>query len=457
MTRDDQRPTRASTETTTQASPASFPASPVGGVVDDAGSGLRVTSAWLSAALHVLTVALVAVLVLNAPDGTLPGPAGTAAVLGVAALFALTYVVGVWPAGSLPRGRRGWWWAAVLTLEWLVLLTLSVEAIYLVFALFFIYMHVLGAIRGTAAVVLTTVVAVVAFGMHRGFDSAGAVGPALGAGVAIVIGLGYDALTREVARRQRLIDELTQTRDQLAAVERAAGVVAERERLAREIHDTVSQSLSSIVMLLHVAQREGTDTDKGRERVEQARLAAGDALAETRSFIHALAPPSLRTGGIADALQRLGATTQQTAGLQVQVDVSGYAGALPTPVEAALLRIAQSAVANVTQHAQATRVDLTLSRLDDEVILDVVDDGVGFDPSLLGHPSPTDRPSFGLLAMQDRAAALGGRLVVESGHGHGTSIAASFTVDPRDRPNSSSTRREVSPAAGHEVDPGVSR
>ncbi|WP_158630652.1 histidine kinase [Nocardioides daphniae] len=156
-----------------------------------------------------------------------------------------------------------------------MLLTLSADATYLVFALFFIYMHLLGTTRGVAAVILAAVVAVIAFGIHRGFDAAGVVGPALGAGVAVVIGLGYDALTRDVTRRQALIDELTHTRDQLAAVEREAGVVAERERLAREIHDTVSQSLSSIVMLLHVAQREGTDTDKGRERVEQARVAAG--------------------------------------------------------------------------------------------------------------------------------------------------------------------------------------
>ncbi|GGD24757.1 two-component sensor histidine kinase [Nocardioides daphniae] len=375
-------------------------------------------------------LALVGVLVLNASDGTWPGTGGTAAVLGLAALFVVTYVVGVWPAGALPRGRRGWWWTTALTLEWLVLLTLSADATYLVFALFFIYMHLLGTTRGVAAVILAAVVAVIAFGIHRGFDAAGVVGPALGAGVAVVIGLGYDALTRDVTRRQALIDELTHTRDQLAAVEREAGVVAERERLAREIHDTVSQSLSSIVMLLHVAQREGTDTDKGRERVEQARVAAGEALAETRNFIHALAPPSLRVGGIADALQRLGATTQQTSGLRTRVDVSGYVGDLPTPVETALLRIAQSAVANVVQHARAARVDVTLSRLDDEVILDVVDDGVGFDLAALSRSSRTDQQSFGLVAMQDRAVALGGRLVVESGRGQGTSVAASFTVHP---------------------------
>lgn len=91
-----------------------------------------------------------------------------------------------------------------------------------------------------------------------------------------------------------------------------------------------------------------------------------------------------------------------------------------------MLRIAQGAVANVAQHAHATRVDLTLTRLDDEIILDVVDDGEGFD---LGKvPSNPDRPSFGLVAMQERAAGLGGTLVVESSRGNGTSVVASFAV-----------------------------
>lgn len=431
-----------------------------------AAGGLRVTSAWLSGSLHLLTLALLVVVVLNAPDATLSGAAGMVAVVGVAGLFGLTYVVGLWPAGSLPRGRAGWWWTAALTVAWLVLLSLSVEATYVVFALFFIYMHVFGAARGVTAVVLTTVVAVVAFGMHRGFDVAGVVGPVLGAGVAVVIGLGYEALTREVARRQSLIDELTQTRSQLAAVERAAGVVAERERLAREIHDTVSQSLSSIVMLLHVAQRDGTGSAKGRERVAQARVAAADALAETRSFIHALAPPSLRTGGIADALRRLGATTTATTGVHVQVDVAGYSGTLPTPVETALLRIAQSAMANAVQHARATRVDVTLSRLDDEVLLDVVDDGVGFDPTPLGRSRNGDRASFGLVAMQDRVASLGGRFVVESEVGRGTSVAVSFTVPlGREVPPGPESGQDLEPrpelesASGSEsaTHPGVSR
>lgn len=392
---------------------------------DDSGSGIGVISAWLSMSLHALVVALLAVVALNATDGS---PAHRVAVLGLAALFAATYVAGVWPQGALPPpGRRGWWWIGALTLEWLALLCLSVEATYLVFALLFLYLRLLGTKRGIGAVIGATIVAIGAFGLHRGFDVAGIVGPLLGAAVAIVIGLGYQALNREVAQRQRLIEELTRTRDQLAVAEHAAGVVAERERLAREIHDTVSQSLSSVIMLLHAAQRSGPGTERGSERLEQARLAATDALAETREFIHALAPPALQNAGIADALVRLGKQTRETTGLQVEVDVQADARALPTPVETALLRIAQGAIANVIQHAHANRVDVTLTRLDDEIILDVVDDGVGFEPAHLGAPDDAP-PSFGLAAMQERAASLGGRLVVESSPGKGTSVVASFAV-----------------------------
>lgn len=389
-------------------------------------NGIAPISASLSTSLHVLVVVLLAVVALNSTEGS---SMRTVAVLGLAAVFALTYVAGVWPDGALPdAGPRGMWWAALLSLQWVALVCLSVEATYLAFALFFLYLRVLGTVRGIAAVLAATLVAIGAFGLHRGFTVAGIVGPLLGAGVAIVIGVGYHALTREVARRQRLIEELTRTRDQLAVAERAAGVVAERERLAREIHDTVSQSLSSVIMLLHAAQRSGLDSDKGGDRVEQAREAATDALAETREFIHALAPPALRGASIGDALVRLAERTRETSGLQVEVDVPDDTGAVPTPVAAALLRIAQGALANVVQHAHATRVDLTLTRLDDEIILDVVDDGDGFDPHHVR--AGAERRSFGLAAMQERAEALGGRLVVESRPGRGTSVVVGFAVTP---------------------------
>lgn len=388
-------------------------------------TGLSPISAGFSATLHVLVAALSAVVLVNAIRDD---AGGRAAVIGVTVVCVATYCAGIWPSWTIPGpGRWGWWWVAALTVEWLALLWFSVEATYLVFPLFFLYMRLLGGLWGTIVVAATTVFAVVAFGLHRGFDLAVIIGPVLGAGVAVTIGLGYQALTREVRKRQQLLEDLTRTRSELAVAERAAGVVEERERLAREIHDTVSQSLSSIIMLLHAAQRSDPGSPSGQQRVEQARNAAEDALAETREFIHALAPPSLRAGGLVEALGRLARQTEEQTGLRVELTVPQDAGTLPTPVEAGLLRIAQSAMANAVQHAHANRVDVTLTRLDNEVILDVVDDGDGFDPSQL-RTNHRDQPPFGLVAMQERAAHLGGRLVVESSPGRGTSVVASFAV-----------------------------
>lgn len=152
-----------------------------------------------------------------------------------------------------------------------------------------------------------------------------------------------------------------------------------------------------------------------------------EALAETREFIHALAPPALRAGGIADALLTLARQTEDATGLRVEVTVPQDVGVLPTPVETALLRIAQGALANVAQHAHATRVDVTLTRLDDDILLDVVDDGDGFESGRLTS-SRDALASFGLATMRDRAASLGGTLTVESSRGHGTNVVASFTV-----------------------------
>lgn len=383
-------------------------------------AGSKVISASFTVSLHALIAVLLLIVAANVSGGS---RFATATAIGALALFVVTYVAGLGPGGAiLAPGRRGRWWIFVLSVEWLVLLATSVEATYLVFPLFFLYIRVLGAAWGTAIIAVATGIAIGGFGSHRGFDLPGVIGPILGAAVAVVIGSGYLALMSEAQQRQRLIEELTQTRSQLAAAERAAGVLDERERLAREIHDTVSQSLSSIIMLLHTAQRSGS-----YEHVEQARDAAADALAETREFIHALSPPTLRSGGIWEALSRLARSTHEATGLQVEVTVPQPIGSLPTPVEAAMLRIAQSALANVAQHANATRVDLTLTRLAEDVILDVVDDGDGFDPEQPAMRSD-HKPSFGLAAMRDRTVTLGGTFVVESSRGNGTSVVARFGV-----------------------------
>ncbi|MDJ0322954.1 sensor histidine kinase [Cryobacterium sp. PH31-AA6] len=415
------------------------------------GSALNPVFLGLRIGLHALVLGLVGLVVAAAVSAGFPAALVVTAVAvvflgsyGFGALFARSLRARAGRSSALSGGSVAWpvtAWLAVLTAEWLVLAALSAEAIYLVFPLFFLYLHLLSGWQGPAAVVATTILAILAFGYQRGFSAAGVVGPLIGAAVAVAIGLAYRSLAREAKEREVLIAELLTARTRLAAAERAAGVKDERGRLAREIHDTVSQSLSSIVLLLHAAERSGPGSDASAERMRQARAAAADALAETRQFIDELAPPMLRQATLLEALKRLAAETGSTTGIRIDVTVAGEFEALPTRYETALLRIAQGALANAVQHAGASRIDLTLSTLDTEVILDVVDNGVGFDttaiPAAPGRTSAgagegagrAGRTSFGLRAMRERVEELGGSLTVESTPGVGTSVVAGFEVN----------------------------
>ena len=216
--------------------------------------------------------------------------------------------------------------------------------------------------------------------------------------------------------------ELLATRDRLAATEREQGVLAERARLAREIHDTVAQGLSSIQMLLYAAERADA-TGPGIAHVRLARQTAADGVAETRRFIRELAPPSLEWG-LGPALQRLTEAWAQRESVDVEVSVPGEVP-LRMDAQAALLRIAQGALANVAQHAEATHVSVALTPLGSDVRLTIADDGRGFDPAHDGRTaSATD--SFGLRAMRERAEQLDGELSVDSAPGSGTVVAVTL-------------------------------
>ncbi|MET9291502.1 sensor histidine kinase [Streptomyces sp. NPDC003077] len=382
---------------------------------------------------------VVALLALPAVRAGTEHAANAPAVIATAVLLLAVYAAG--PA--LPRVRTSTtaatvWLSAVMAV-WAVLLLCTRDGVWLAFPLFFVQLHLLPLRWGLAAVGATTAVAVAGFGRHSGALSAGTVvGPVLGAAVAVAVVLGYQALYRESEQRRRLIEELTAARTELAAAERAAGVLAERERLAREIHDTLAQGLSSIQLLLRAAERELDERpDAALGHVRQARQAAVDNLAEARRFVRALSPPDLEAGSLPAALERLCATTARTSGLAVHCHVSGEPAELPTPHEVALLRIAQSALANTVRHAGAGRVELTLSYMDTEVALDVVDDGAGFDPARAAAPgSGPDGGGFGLAAMRARARALHGTFVVESAPGEGTAVAVTLPcpTDPATSP-----------------------
>jgi signal transduction histidine kinase len=389
---------------------------------------LTPTTRALAWCLHLLIVGLLALTAGRALTDGLPH-AGM--IVATAMACALVYAAGpLLPRIRSSRPAAAWWLAAVGAV-WLVLLVLSPDAVWVAFPLYFLQLHLLPGRAGLASVAATAAAAVIAFAAHQqSFSPAMAIGPALGAAVAVAVVWGYQALYRESEQRRRLIEELTATRADLARAQHTAGVLAERERLAREIHDTLAQGLSSIQLLLRAAERALPDRpDATARHMEAARQAAVDNLAEARRFVAALTPPALEGTTLADALERLCATTGARHRLTARFRLTGDPVPLPTEQEVGLLRIAQSALANAVRHSEATDTETTLSYLDGHVALDVVDNGRGFDLDQLPAPDP-ESGGFGLAAMHARMHALGGTLTIDSAPGHGTALAARLPLVP---------------------------
>ena len=372
----------------------------------------------LQLALHALMAALVGVVLLRAVISGAPH-AGAVTVLAIILLVGYFGGVASRVHGGVARG-----WLAALTVLWLALVVLTPDAAYLAFGLFFLYLHLVAWPWNVVAVAAATAVAVTGTAAHKGWSAAVVIGPVIGACVAVVIGLGYAALFREAGQRQELIEELIGTRETLAEQEHTAGKLAERERLAQEIHDTVAQGLSSIQMLLHAAERSSPE-HPAVEQLRMARSTAADSLAETRQLVAELRPAVLVGQSLAEALERIcrGAGSES---LRTKLNVEGDPIALPMPIEAALVRIAQGAVANVVRHAQATQLHLTLTYTQDAVSLDIVDNGVGFDTRVLDQEA-TDTGTFGLQVMRRRVAQLDGSMEVESEPNH-TAVAVWFPL-----------------------------
>ncbi|MFK0044355.1 sensor histidine kinase [Streptomyces sp. NPDC090741] len=388
---------------------------------------LTPVSRVLRLCLHALLFGLLALAAGRAVTDSAP-EAGW--VVAACAVLAAVYAGGVLAPSVHRSPRAGAVWLAGLGAAWAGLLVLSPDGLWIAFPLYFLELHLLRLRWGIAAVAVTACAAIGGFLAHAqsGAVSPGAfLGPLLGGAVAVATVLGYQALYRESERRRELIEELIATRAELAAAERNAGILAERERLAREIHDTLAQGLSSIQLLLRAAERSLAEVGPADPRaaalahIAQAREAAQENLAEARRFVRALTPPDLEHGSLAAALERL---CTAAPGPRVRFCLSGPPRVLPTPYEVALLRIAQSALANVVRHARADRAEITLTFMDASVTLDIVDDGTGFDPS----SAPSGEGGFGLPAMRSRAETLGGLFTVESAPGQGTAVAVTLPL-----------------------------
>ncbi len=249
----------------------------------------------------------------------------------------------------------------------------------------------------------------------------------------VVIGFGVtsgEKLTQLNEERRRNVADLRRTlaenealHAQLLQRAREAGIAEERQRLAREIHDTLAQGLTGVITQLEAAEQSDDDTTIRRHHLDNAAALARDSLTEARRSVQALSPTALEHGRLADAIGKLVDDWSQLHGIRAAAVQPDDPPALPTGVEVALLRVTQEALANVAKHADASRVAVTVSVLDDRVVLDVRDDGRGFEPSSVA----TDG-SFGLTGMRQRVAALGGSLDVESSPGDGTAICASVPI-----------------------------
>ncbi|MRG60309.1 sensor histidine kinase [Agromyces sp. CFH 90414] len=244
--------------------------------------------------------------------------------------------------------------------------------------------------------------------------------------------------TRMVARLEETIRENEGLHAQLLVQAREAGVTDERQRLAREIHDTLAQGFTGIVTQLQAAVRadEAGDAELRRRHVDHAARLARDGLAEARRSVQAIGPTQLESAHLPEAIATVAAEWSELTGVPVEVVTTGTAEPMHPETEVTLLRIAQEALANVAKHANATRVGLTLSYMDDVVTLDVRDDGVGFDAAGAADVAGgSPGGGFGLTSMRQRATRLGGTFEVESEPGGGTAIAAGVPAVRRKEPS----------------------
>ena len=283
--------------------------------------------------------------------------------------------------------------------------------------------------RFRRAIIANVALAVgVAFGLYVG------IGPSLASlavaatveGLSLVfslaLGLWITSISVKSAERKLLIDQLESAQEQLTALSRDAGAATERERLAREIHDTIAQDLTGLVLTAQRGLRElrAGNTGAAEKQLGVLEENARNALTETRALVASGAAVGVDGGGLATALRRLAERFERETGIRVTVS-AGEATALDRASEVILLRCAQEALANVRKHSTARAATVTLEVRDGQVDLSIIDDGSGFDPT---------RPSsgFGLTGLRDRLASARGTLAVNASPGGGTRLVATLPV-----------------------------
>lgn len=336
-----------------------------------------------------------------------------------------------------------------------VLLTRQPQFFFLVYALYpqcFYLLSVPAAVTATLA--LSAGTAVFAEGGMRELiaDPGALIGIAGSTALAVTIGLFINAIAQQSAARADAIAQLEAARAQLAlaaddnavllartrralatseSLSRTAGMLEERQRLAREIHDTLAQGFTSIVLQLEAAEQSFPGLPaEAAQHLDLARRTARESLSEVRRSVQALRPEPLEDSTLSQALSRVTAAWSAQTGIRAVASTSGSARPLHPEVEVTLLRTAQEALANTRKHADAGRVAVTLSYMEDRTTLDVRDDGTGFDPQAVSRPDDPLSGGFGLSALRQRLGRIGGGLAVETARGQGTALVATVPMPP---------------------------
>jgi signal transduction histidine kinase len=245
-------------------------------------------------------------------------------------------------------------------------------------------------------------------------------------------GMAYSIYQARQARTesQRLLSELSgayrQLQDYTAQLEEYA-VSQERSRLRREMHDSITQTLFSMNLVVQAAQMvAGKEPGRVPEQLDRLQVLAREATGEIQALAKQPQPRPAAEGGLVEALYRLAAEREQRDGLHIHFEMSGAAHepGLPEPVTAGLYRIAQEALNNVAKHAGVSQAFVRLNLEDRPAFLEIEDHGAGFDPDLV----PRSIEHIGLPGMAERTRELGWKLKIISHPGNGTIIRAEEVI-----------------------------
>ncbi|MFT4245755.1 MAG: sensor histidine kinase [Micrococcaceae bacterium] len=324
----------------------------------------------------------------------------------IGALVFVIYLVGAYLEFRESGKTKATIWIITLTLGWAALAYVNPMATYMVIPLIMLQLHALSLKPGVTLAIGSSLYVALVLLVFSNYEAVEVIGPISVAIVGVIVGLLAKAMQDEVKNRQRLIDQLIATRNEVMAQERALATETERTRLAREIHDTVAQGLSSVVMLTNSMKNDDL-SQKNKDKVELINSTAKENLTEARNIIKELKPAPLKEQTLVAALERICADSIIDTSCEINQTAK-----LPRSMETAILRIAQSLIANVNQHSQASKAKLTLKGSAKEAKLVVQDNGIGI----------KEAKGFGLTTIEQRVSEFDGKTVIEVNEGTKVSV-----------------------------------